>query len=297
MDAILGFIVFIIVILIWIYAARNGSYQNYRPNEQYWSNSNSSNEYVSYTRRQENRSIALQKAQLFIKPYKVLMGEHCLTNEYVKVNLVIEKNGDRKIVCVNKIVKNGKRKMFTGGINPDFVKYYLQPKDYVVDYLWDSICMGFTYTTVYENIYNTVITAMLLVNESEIAASEKSVSKINIKNENLLNINRATEAELLALPGVNVIMAKKAIKYIEKNGEFDSVEDFIQKMKIKDTFVEQIKAITYVSQSGSKEELKPKEDNSVQKEQQPSNQLDFTDNYSKNTKPENDSEGGRIIDL
>ena len=252
MDVFLGFILFIIVISIWVYSARNslGSGDTLNSN-MYWNNADvsySSSSYVSYTQRRASRSIALQKAQLFIKPYKNLMGEHCLTNEYVKVNLIIEKNGEKKIICVNKIVKEGKRKILTAAVNPDFVKYYLQPRDYVVDYLWDSICSGFGYKTVYENISSALTAAMLTVNESEIDASKKSVK--NIKRENLLNINKATEAELLALPGVNIIMAKKALKYIEKNGGFLSVDDFIKKMKIKDTFIEQIKAKTYVSQGG-----------------------------------------------
>ena len=305
MDMFLGFIVFIIVILIWVYSARNFSNSGGSAiNDMYWNGSNlssySSGGYVSYSQRQSNRSMALQKAQLFIKPYKNLMGEHCLTNEYVKVNLVIEKNGDRKIVCVNKIAKNGKRKMFTATVNPDFRQYYLQPLDYVVDYLWDSICMGFSYTTVYENISSASVAAMLMLNESEIDSAPSKTSVGNVKRGSLLNINQATEAELLALPGVNIIMAKKAVKYIERNGGFASVEDFIKKMKIKDTFVEQIKAITYVSQGRSIDEVLPADDDSPRQNPQPKpTQADFTDNYSKNTKPGNDDNNGneRIIDL
>ena len=308
MDIFLGFITFVIVIMVWIFSARNGMLNvQPRTNDIFWDSDNSSRaygarDYIPLSQKQSSRKIALQKAQLFLKPYNDLMGEHCLTKENVRLNgnrlEVIDKNKERKIICVNKIAKNSKRKIFTASINPEFRQYYLQPIDYVVDYLWDSICMGFDYSTVYENIASAATTAMLMVNESEIDAIAQNKTITTLKRENMLDLNKATEAEILALPGVNIVMAKKALKYIEKTGGFKSVDEFIQKLKIKDTFVEQIKAVTFVSQGEKIENIKLAETSVSQNEQPKTVQSNFVDNYSKNTKPNNDDNGNeRIIDL
>lgn len=44
-------------------------------------------------------------------------------------------------------------------------------------------------------------------------------------NSNLININTATEAELIKLPGVGSSTANKIIDYRSKNGNFKNIED------------------------------------------------------------------------
>lgn len=48
-----------------------------------------------------------------------------------------------------------------------------------------------------------------------------------------LNINAATDNELAALPGLNIIDAKKAVSYREENGDFTSIEQFIGLLDLK----------------------------------------------------------------
>ena len=40
----------------------------------------------------------------------------------------------------------------------------------------------------------------------------------------------------MRLPGINIILAKKIVKYRDEQGDFKSNEDFYEKMKIKSHF-------------------------------------------------------------
>lgn len=48
-----------------------------------------------------------------------------------------------------------------------------------------------------------------------------------------LDINTATEEQIAALPGLTVIDAKKALSYREKNGEFQSADEFFEVIQAK----------------------------------------------------------------
>lgn len=55
----------------------------------------------------------------------------------------------------------------------------------------------------------------------------------SIPSHTSLNINTCSEEELAALPGLNIIDAKKTISLREKNGDFESIEEFITALHIK----------------------------------------------------------------
>ena len=262
MDTFFTILAFIIIVTIWSRASKYSNQYNYR-NEDYeqwrWSRatSNANKKRLTKQQKEYNRRLALQKAKPFLKPYRDIMGELCLANENCKVNLIIESDGSKKIICINKMVTNeNKRKILTAKISHTFEDTYAYTSDYMIDNIWDILCNNFTYTTAYENVYSAVTAGLLQVDESLIAATNQgtkpqqtydSVSNTSIRTNNLLNINNATEAELLALPGVNIILAKKAIKYIQKSGGFKSVDEFIEKMKIKSVFTDKIKSLACVN--------------------------------------------------
>lgn len=301
MDIIFTLIVLIIIISVWSSSARSALPLNRNSNDIGWNiplTSQENSNYIPLSQRKSSRKHALQKAQLFLKPYEDLMGEHCLTNEYCKVNLVIDKNEGKKIICISKDVINGKRKFLTAKVNYELKKYYSQPLDYVIDFFWDNICKTFTYSTVYENISSAAATALLTVNETEIGIGTQNKSIQPTNNKNLLNINSALESELLALPGVNIIIAKKALKYIEKNNGFKSVEEFIEKMKIKDSFAEQIKSITYTGSLYNTNGNQKAVEKTIESENiadNSSSDLDIFEDTQPQTHPDSNNE--RIVDL
>ena len=178
------------------------------------------------------------------------MGNLCISNNNVKVNILKEKNGRKKIICLSKIPDaNGQKFLLTAKTDKKGPQY-LQSYDYIVDNIWDTICLNFNEGTVYENVANALSAGELEISEVEINMSGvEKVSKDNsqISKKNLLDINSATEKELMALPGINIVTAKKIIRYIEKNNGFKNFEEFADKMKIKENFVDQIKSVTCIN--------------------------------------------------
>lgn len=307
----MDFILLVIAISIISYVWRNAYIGRFSTMDDTWRLRQATTKRVSKQQRKTNRHKALQKAKAFLKPYKELMGEHCLANENCKVNLVID-NGEKKIICINKrITDKNQRKLFTAKIAKDFTEIYTYTVDYVVDNLWDILCDNFSYTTVYENIFSALSAGMLDIKESSIIVKNNnnqiqqiydSVSNTHIRTNNLLNINTATEAELTSLPGVNVVIAKKAVKHIEKTGGFTSIEEFIYKMKIKEIFEEKIKEMAYVDVNAIENPSHQKPQNEqnqipqIETKQNNGNTLDLLD--MQETKPYiPHSQNERIIDL
>lgn len=66
------------------------------------------------------------------------------------------------------------------------------------------------------------------------------VDKVNNKEASKLNINSCTENELMILPGISVIAAKKAIEYRDQRNGFRTVEEFYAVADIKPHFVIQL---------------------------------------------------------
>lgn len=63
----------------------------------------------------------------------------------------------------------------------------------------------------------------------------------NLKQSSLVNINRATAAELMTLPGIGEAKANSIIKYREENQGFQAVEDIKKIEGIKDGVYSKIK--------------------------------------------------------
>lgn len=55
-----------------------------------------------------------------------------------------------------------------------------------------------------------------------------------------VDINHATQAELMTLPGIGVVQAKQALEYRAANGGFKSVDEFVEVLRIKPHFAVQI---------------------------------------------------------
>ena len=60
-------------------------------------------------------------------------------------------------------------------------------------------------------------------------------------NNELININSATEEELKTLPGIGDSIAARIVKYRQQNGKFNSIEDIMKISGIKDKLFSKIK--------------------------------------------------------
>ena len=99
------------------------------------------------------------------------------------------------------------------------------------------------------------------------------LSSLNSLGNNtvIIDVNSATADQLASLPGLNIVGAKKIVDYRNKEGLFQTVDEFINIAEIKPHFVEQVKKMITISNSRD-------------------------DNIKNNNLPPQDSDG-RIVDL
>ncbi|AWI04595.1 ComEA family DNA-binding protein [Clostridium drakei] len=75
-------------------------------------------------------------------------------------------------------------------------------------------------------------------------------------NENLrsepIDINTASENELSTLPGIGIILAKKAVNHREAKGYFNSVDEFAEILSLKPHILERVKPLIVVSKVENK---------------------------------------------
>ena len=112
--------------------------------------------------------------------------------------------------------------------------------DSPINQKFDEICMYFDSKTSYFKIAND-LKMHFKVKETKAKIEEKKYEvDLGATNDNLLDINTASEKDITALPGVSIILAKKIIKYRNEKGGFESLDEFYKEMKIKPHFIEQL---------------------------------------------------------
>ncbi len=99
-------------------------------------------------------------------------------------------------------------------------------------------------------IYNTENN--LVKNDFSKIKNEETVE--TSRTEKLVDVNSCTEDELLQLPGIGVIEAKKAINF-RNNNEFNSVDEFIQVLNIKPHFTEKIRSMLICNKTKKNESI------------------------------------------
>lgn len=218
-----------------------------------------SNIFSRYWRRRQlrmRRREALKRAKSFISPYKKIFGKMSLSNKHCKI-IFSRENKYGKFFCMSK--KPNDKNSF-----PFFEAKAIEISDYD-DELFNSLCFNFSFNTQLESIKDIFNKEKYIVDETNYKPSKKTkqneISSNPDNKENKqsntaveiqkiiekININEATEAELTALPGINIIAAKKVIKHRDYNGEFKSVDELIKLLKIKPHFASQLKEMLYAS--------------------------------------------------
>lgn len=179
------------------------------------------------------RKGALREAKMFLAPYEDIWRNLRLSNKYCILSL--ESDG---VTIVGK-EKGAPYRKFRVISSP------------VHDYsdLWEMFCKGFSHNLSYSGLLEMCNTFKVSVYEYSIKPIQKPVSSTNninsVNKDNVsalgatkekvekLDINNSSEIELTALPGISIVMAKKAIKKREEIGGFKTIDDFFLFMKLK----------------------------------------------------------------
>ena len=249
-----GTVVGVGFVVLWIFIVSNGTRYDRLGRVVYGSGESSI--LSKYWRRRQlrmRRREALRYAKSFVSPYRSLFGKLILSNKYCKIIFSTEKNVT-KFFCMSKEY-NTKNEL-------PFFEARAVEKTVWNDEFFNSLCFNFSYNTRLENIHNVFSNNKFLLDDANYDVSKPQIQSANTLKPNLqpdssndntvqqlleqINVNSATEAELTALPGINIIMAKKIIKQRDHKGEFKSVNDFMSFLKVKPHFEKQLRKIITV---------------------------------------------------
>ena len=201
---------------------------------------------IRKVKKRNQRIYALKKAAQFIVPYENIFSNLMLANKFCTVKLHAK---DKIIVLKNKIYdKNGEKLSVTA--------YHFPKID--ADECFNHMCNFFGYKTNFAECLEvlteyakirTEITDKKEMPKAEEEYIEKPKEDTAVKPEplpdidvsNKVDINNSSESELIGLPGINIILAKKIIKFREEEHQFYSVDEFFREMKIKPHFFKQLR--------------------------------------------------------
>ena len=189
----------------------------------------------------------------FLAPYKDIWKDLKLSNKYCSLSL--GKDG---------VMITGEEK---GHLNRSFRVVTSKVHDY--GEVWEMFCLAFDHKCTYDDLLAhcksyklTIIENDGLVYKAEkIVPKSKETKLIKGKNNKLLkpvddswklDINNCSEAEMTALPGISIILSKKAIKKREEIGGYKTIEEFFSFLKLRPHIQEQLKSkITIKKKKGT----------------------------------------------
>lgn len=188
------------------------------------------------------RRKALNKAKKFvIKKGRSLI----IKNNNV---MVIYHTDKRSIVCID--VHN--RNSVTASPNDYELKISDAPEDLNdrFDSFFDTLCTSFDIFSNYAGVSNQ-IKKNFPVKEQKASTTKKvdepQNKQINSLKTRQININEATESQLVNLPGISIVQAKKIINRINLKGDFNSIEEFFTEMKVKSHFQDKLREMIFAS--------------------------------------------------
>ncbi len=180
---------------------------------------------------QRRRKEALLRARVFLLPYKDIWKNLTLSNKY----------------CSLKLKLDGKTIVGTEKKTDPYLPYrtFRITASQVFDNneLWNLFCVNFSHNKSYEglledcnrfqvSLYEDIITPQLPKPVQPTVVNGETVAQIDINN--------CSEAELTALPGISIVIAKKIIKKREEIGGFKNVADFLLFVKLKPNVSKQL---------------------------------------------------------
>ena len=133
-------------------------------------------------------------------------------------------------------------------IGPKFVEMGDIQRDVYVDGTNEPNKAGEEFVEI-DNLKSAKVTNERVQAEPEFVDMSSVVAKLTSDADSKkIDINNATDEEIATLPGVNIILAKKAIEYRNKNGYFRTLEQFMKIVNVKPNFASKIKTMIYLGE-------------------------------------------------
>lgn len=203
------------------------------------------------SRRRRNE--ALNRAKIFLLPYKDIWRNITLSNKYCSLRL---RDDGKTIIGVEKIRSIGmKGRKFTI-VNPGVIDS---------NELFNLFCKNFEYNTSYDGLVEICNRCRAVIvedippeqtmysNKSEALTSNQNnksnvipMPKKELSDEEKTDINNCSEIELTALPGISIVISKKIIKRREEIKGFKSVDDFLKFVNLKPNITNQLRGLVIV---------------------------------------------------
>lgn len=191
--------------------------------------------------RTARREAALRKAKVFLAPYDDIWRDLRLSNSYCYLTLGIDG------MTIEGFEKNRNSNAFR-------TFRVLKSNVHNWEELWNMFCKSFSYNKSYDGLLEDCKRFKLVVEEKLLEKTPEPAPPV--KNIPKTDINNCTEKDITALPGVNSIMAKKAVKRREETGGFKSIDEFFALLKLKPHMQEQLRDLIYAGQVPEKKEEK-----------------------------------------
>ena len=133
--------------------------------------------------------------------------------------------------------------------NNDYSIYY--------EYVFDVFLYSFDNYTDYNDM---LLLYKLLAKDPKQPEKQNEYRPVKKKPDIILNINSADVKEITKLPGINVVQAKKAIRYREENGGFKTKVEFYTLLKLKEYFIKEIEDMIEIGETDNKNKFIENED-------------------------------------
>lgn len=191
-------------------------------------------EQILKNNKRMRREEALRLARIYLAPYTNIWGNLKLSNKFCSLKLC----ADGTTILGNEL----------GEPYRQFKIIATKVHDW--QDLWDMFCKSFHYNTTYDGLVKNCALFRTTIRETvkETTVSiDPSVKQAEVKPEDKVDVNNASEVELTSLPGISIVMSKKLIKKREEIGGFKSVDDVFLFLHLREHMQEQLKDRIYVN--------------------------------------------------
>ena len=191
---------------------------------------------VSTTRRLQ----ALKAVKMYLSPYQDIWRNLKLSNKHCSLELT----RDKIIIAKEKDAING--------VNREFI--IIDTEVYSFDELWNMFCKSFSSFKTYNGLVHDAKLFKARISETlpkitvdETYSQAQEEKRIPLKPIEKLDVNNCSEIELTALPGINIVMAKKLIKKREEIGGFKKIDDVFLFLHLKEHMINQLRFLICVN--------------------------------------------------